>query len=496
MKKTLLLFLIIGSVTFASNTDAQNLSRRLTLFETIYTAHEQSPSSLMAKHSFLGSYWEYRSYKAQYLPSLNLNATLGQFNRSLIPLQNSETGNINYVQNNNMYNNISLSVDQNIALTGGKLSVYTQLYRLDQYSPYRSITYNSQPINITYIQPLRAYNSLKWQKKTSPKEYEKAKRVYLETMEGITVTVTSLFFSTLLAQQQLDMANKNYQNTEALYKIAKERYEIGNVTQSELLQLELRLLNEGLAINEYQLQVDKNKLQLKTYLGYNDAVELELVLPDSIPSIMMDVAEVVDLSYANSSFGLTQELSILYAEQAVAQAKANRGLSATLNAQFGLTQQNESLRYAYKSPLDQEIISLGLSFPILDWGLGKGRVKTAKSRENVVRTQAELDNAERRQDLMIKVVQFNNQTRQCQISSKADSIAEQRYEAVRERFVNGTATVTDLNTAQSEKDEAAQRYINELSKYWNYYYTLRQLTLYDFISRTNISAEFDKIIGD
>lgn len=66
----------------------------------------------------------------------------------------------------------------------------------------------------------------------------------------------------------------------------------------------------------------------------------------------------------------------------------------------------------------------------------------------------------------------------------------------RERFVNGTATVTDLNTAQSEKDEAAQRYINELSKYWNYYYTLRQLTLYDFISRTNISAEFDKIIGD
>ena len=146
--------------------------------------------------------------------------------------------------------------------------------------------------------------------------------------------------------------------------------------------------------------------------------------------------------------------------------------------------------------MDQEIISLGLSFPILDWGLGKGRVKTAKSRENVVRTQAELDNAERRQDLMIKVVQFNNQTRQCQISSKADSIAEQRYEAVRERFVNGTATVTDLNTAQSEKDEAAQRYINELSKYWNYYYTLRQLTLYDFISRTNISAEFDKIIGD
>ena len=495
MKRDLILLLTMVGIASAYALDAQSLSRRLTLTETIYTAHEQSPSSLMAKHNFLASYWEYRSYKAQYLPSLNLNATLGQFNRSLVALQNSETGNIKYVQNNNMRNNLSLSVNQNIAMTGGTLSVYTQLYRLDQYAPQRSITYNSQPINITYIQPLRAFNSLKWQRKTAPKEYEKAKRVYLETMEGITVMATSLFFSTALAQQQLDLANKNYRNTESLYRIAKERFEIGKVSQGELLQLELRMLNDGMAINEYQLQLDMNKLQLKSYLGFNDAVELELVLPDSVPSLTLQVPEVVELSYANSSFGLTQGLSLLSAEQEVARAKANRGVAATLHAQFGLTQENESFGYAYRNPMDQEIVSLGLSVPILDWGLGKGRVQTAKSRENVIRTQVDLNDTEHRQDLMIKVVQFNNQTRQCQISSKADSVAEQRYEAVRERFINGTASVTDINTAQSEKDEAARRHINELSKYWNYYYTLRKLTLYDFISRTNISTEFDKIVG-
>ena len=78
MKKNLILFLTIIGITSARILDAQSLSRRLTLTETIYTAHEQSPSSLMAKHNFLASYWEYRSYKAQFLPSLNLNATLGQ----------------------------------------------------------------------------------------------------------------------------------------------------------------------------------------------------------------------------------------------------------------------------------------------------------------------------------------------------------------------------------------------------------------------------------
>lgn len=495
MKKGIIMLLIVVGMLFSTEGRAQSLNRKMTLTDVIYTAHEQSPSALVAKHNFLGNYWAYRSYKAQFLPSLNLGVTLGNFNRSLMALQNSETGNIKYVENNNMRNNLTLSLDQNIALTGGKVSVFTQLNRLDQYAPERNITYNSQPINITYIQPLRAFNSLKWQKKTQPKEYEKAKRSYLETMEDITVTATSLFFNALLSQRNLERAQKNYQNTETLYRIAKERFELGKVTKSELLQLELRLLNDGLSINQSQLNLDMNQLKLKSYLGYNESVQLELVLPDSIPELALNVSEVVDLSYANSSFGLSQELSVLYAEQSVAEAKANRGLSATLSAQFGLTQQNESFKYAYKNPMDQEIISLGLSLPIMDWGLGKGRVKTAKSRENVVRTQTNQEDTEHRQDIMIKVVQFNNQIRQCKISAMADSVAEQRYEMVMERFINGTADVTDLNTAQSEKDEAANRYIQELNNYWSYYYNIRRLTLFDYISRTNISAEFDKIVG-
>ena len=166
------MLLIVVGMLFSTEGRAQSLNRKMTLTDVIYTAHEQSPSALVAKHNFLGNYWAYRSYKAQFLPSLNLGATLGNFNRSLMALQNSETGNIKYVENNNMRNNLTLSLDQNIALTGGKVSVFTQLNRLDQYAPERNITYNSQPINITYIQPLRAFNSLKWQKKTQPKEYD------------------------------------------------------------------------------------------------------------------------------------------------------------------------------------------------------------------------------------------------------------------------------------------------------------------------------------
>jgi len=53
-----------------------------------------------------------------------------------------------------------------------------------------------------------------------------------------------------------------------------------------------------------------------------------------------------------------------------------------------------------------------------------------------------------------------------------------------------------MNTAQTEKDQASQTYVSALADFWNYYYSLRRKTLYDFISHTDISVEFDRLIEE
>lgn len=475
----------------------QEIKLSLSLEEVIAEAQDNSLQAMMAKHNFRASYWEYRSYQAKLLPSLNLHGTLGNYNRSLVDLQDPQTGEINYISNHNMRNNLSLSIDQNIAATGGTLSLYTNLYRIDEYAPDRNTFYNSQPINITYIQPVKGYNWLRWEKKISPQEYEHAKRSYLEMMENITVTAVHYYFNLLLAQQRLEMAQKNYENTEVMYKIAEERFsKTGSVTRSDLLQLELRLLNDGLSINDYQLALDRAMFSLRSFLGYNDQVEIELSWPDEIPQLTLDYREVLNHTYENSSFGLKQELQILRAEESVAQAKANRGIDLTFRAQFGLTQQGEGLSEAYRNPMDQEIVSLGLNLPIIDWGLGKGRVKMAQSREDVVRTQVEQAYIDHRQEVMMNVFEFNNQRHQCEIAAKADRVAQERYEITLERFANGSIGVIELNLAQSEKDAAVTRYINELSNYWVSYYSIRKQSLYDYITEKNITTQFEEIIDN
>jgi outer membrane protein TolC len=146
--------------------------------------------------------------------------------------------------------------------------------------------------------------------------------------------------------------------------------------------------------------------------------------------------------------------------------------------------------------MDQQIVSLGLKLPIMDWGLGKGRVKMAKSREEVVRAQVDQEMTEYKQNIFIKVIQFNNQVLQCNLSVRADSIAKERYDNTRERFLDGTIGVTELNNAQSEKDQASTRLISDLGNFWLYYFNIRKLSLYDFIGDKDISAEFDKMIDN
>src|SRR5450631_2852151 len=68
-------FSIVASFLFSSlKIDGQDI-KKLTFDEVIKLSEEQSPNALMAKHRFRASYWQYRSYQAQYLPSLTLSGT-------------------------------------------------------------------------------------------------------------------------------------------------------------------------------------------------------------------------------------------------------------------------------------------------------------------------------------------------------------------------------------------------------------------------------------
>ena len=74
------------------------------------------------------------------------------------------------------------------------------------------------------------------------------------------------------------------------------------------------------------------------------------MLEENLP--YMDYDLVTAKALENSTFNLDNEINLLNAEAAVAQAKASRGISMSLNVRFGLSQTAPDLGGVYSDLFD------------------------------------------------------------------------------------------------------------------------------------------------
>ena len=183
----------------------------------------------------------------------------------------------------------------------------------------------------------------------------------------------------------------------------------------------------------------------------------------------------------------------LEADYDVATAKGNRR-SINLFASVGYTGKDMSMRGAYNPLKDNQIVEVGLSIPILDWGKRKGKVKVAESNREVVLSKNRQDQMTFNQNIFLLGENFNNQAAQLEIAEEADEIAQKRYQTSIETFMIGKINILDLNDAQQSKDDAKQKHIQELYGFWSYFYNVRSVTLYDFLNDRNLDADFEEIV--
>jgi outer membrane protein TolC len=471
---------------------SQTSSLQLSLEEVLQLAKEQSPMAIMAKHSFRGSYWEFRTHRAKFLPSLDLSATIPDLSRSIDKIT-LDDGTDAFVERSQASYSASASLRQNISPTGGNIFMTSSLDRSEQLGQDK-INYLSTPISIGFMQPIKAHNSYRWERKIEPMKYEGAKKSYIESIERVNQRAVNYFFNLALAQVNQRIAQLNYSNTDTLYRIAQGRYNIGTIAENELLEMELSFLNAGTALNESMIQLEMNKYQLRSFLGYNETVDIELIIPFEISELDVDVSLALTEARENSPTIVDLKRELLEADKSVAQARSEKGLTASLFASYGLTERAPELRAAYQNTQDQQRLRVGLEVPIVDWGLGKGNYRMAQSNQEVTRTNVRQAEIDFEQEVMLQVMQFNLQDDQLRIASKADTIAQLRYNVTKQRFYIGRIDVIELNIAQRDKDDAARNYLSTLSNYWSYYYNIRRLTLYDFEKMIPLEEDFDALI--
>ncbi|WP_161891063.1 TolC family protein [Pontibacter russatus] len=484
------LLLLVSASVLAQTDEPPYFTRVLSLTETVELAKTQSPQYRSATVLLENRRWQYKTFRSNFYPQLSLSGVLPEYNRTIDP-RITDDGSLIFINTHNANSYLQLSLGQEIGLTGGYISINSQIKRLDDFQADDNQTrYSSIPATITLNQPIFGFNWRAWDRKIAPLRYEEAIRDYREEMEIISSNATAHFFNLLLSQISLQIAEKNVANSDTLYEIAQTRYKASEIQENELLQMELTLLNSRQNLEQTILDVEANTLNLKVFLGITDDYPIKLVTPYEIPIFEVDEKIALEEAHKNRQRVIEFKRQILEAERGVAQAKGQSGFTADLFASFGLTQQSLEFQEVYNDPVPQQRARVGFNIPLMDWGRTASKIGTATANETLVKGNVEQQRINFDQEIYLNVKRFRVLRKQVIGARRADEIAEKRYNLTKERYLQGQIEVLDLNFATEERDKATRSFISSLRSFWSAYYTLRRLTLYDFEHNMTLVAEY------
>lgn len=483
--KTGLLSIILLTAVCNAAAQPQSDTLVLTLQQVVAMAKERSIAARQAATARETKYWQWRTYRSNYQPQLSLSGTLPGYSKTFAQvLQPDGTILFQPIHNNNSLLNLSFS--QSIAATGGVIFGTTQLQRFDDFDRDRTL-YNGAPYAVGYSQPLWQFNALKWDKRIEPLKFNESRQAYIEDLEGAGIRASGYFFDLLLAQVNLQTAETNLINTQKIIAIANEKLELGKISKNEILQLQLEQLKAKKAVGTAARDMQIATLNLRAFTGLQGAEKIALALPASSINISMASDRVLAEAYANRSDAIGFVRRLAEARREVAKAKADNGLNAALTARLGFSKSAPSFSKVYQHPQDQQLVQLDFTIPILDWGRSKSRTKTAEANQQLAEYAVEQDKQVFVQQVVTQVTLFDMMRDQVVLAASADSIAGEKYQIAKDRYVLGNLSITDLGIAFQENDQAKRDYILALRDFWGAYYQLRYLSLYDFEQNQKIS---------
>lgn len=466
--------LAIGSVNgFSQNLDTLSLDN---LFDY---ASQQSINGKEAKFDRRSADINFSIYKAGLKTQINGTARLPNYAKTSREIvQPDGTVLFQPITNNN--SSIGLQALQNISSTGGTVFLESNLQRFDNLESNEKF-YNGAPIRLGISQPIFGFNQLKWDKKLEPMKVKEAQKKYQADMEAIKIDATNLFFNLLVANEDLNIAISNKASNQSIFNIAEERYELGSISQNDLMALKLELISATRNKKRAEQAVRSASSQLYTFLGLSyDHQMIVPKTPEVNAEITIQASRALQEALKNRFEIDAMARSLMEAEMDIAATKGNGGLNADLNASIGLARGATNLEDIYSDPKQEQFVTLSLNIPIIDWGQQKNKVALSRAKRDLVQEQIQQERLALETDIKQLIAQFQNLQEELELVKELKTIAQERFEITKSSYILGAISITDLTLAQREKDQAVREYISTLSLFWSNYYALQSISLYDF----------------
>lgn len=481
MKKIFLILVLVVSSLYSKVYELQ---------ECIGYAQQNSTASVVAKSSFESKELAYKGFQADFYPQIMFNGSAPGLVREINEITQPDGSKV-FEPQSLMSSSGYLSLQQKIPLTGGNIYLQSGMSRLDLFEGAGTELWKTTPVQLRLEQPLFSYNSMKWNKRIEELMFKKSQAEFTEDMEQIAIDVTSKFFQLYLAQMNIINAELNVAINDTLYTLSTGRYKVGKIAENDLLQSELALLNQQNELESAKLTYKQVLEEFKILVGFDTEDEITIKPPDDYFTLDVDVDRAIAEALENRSTLTDYKIQEVQAQSNIAQAKSNMGFSANIAATFGLNQSAGNFNESYKELLDQETANLTFQIPLFRWNKGKIDYESAVLNEKSIQSRIKLNKEYFMTEVKYQVLRFNQLAERLPLSAKADTIAQKRFEVAKNRYMISKIDLNTLFIAQNEKNTALRSYINSLQNYWVSYYSLRKLTLYDFVKNEKIIYKFN-----
>ena len=467
----------MGALLFAAPLVAQ---QKLTLQQSIDMAQKQGYQAASAVALRDAARAREHAFSMRRLPQLSITATPADLRKDIQPVIQPD-GSTLFTPVEQKTAQAGLTLSQLFPLTGATLSITSFVQRYERTGVATpSLTYSTAPVAFEITQPVFRPNAQRWNARVENVALDAAEQQYLENREGVAISATEAFFDLFIAEKRLENAELNVGRNDTLYTINKGRLEVGKIGENDLLQSELSLLRSRSQAENARLQHQRAQAAFRLAVNLPANAPVAIEPPATVPSITADTIVAVEQALRNSARIKNLEVASVTARRDVAETGLSRFPGANVTARFGLSQTADELNRAYKDPLESQRFTLGVNVPLFSWGALGADAQQARSNQRRVEADNQRSREEVRQAAHFAALQLTQSKRNLEVSAKADTVAQQRYEVAYNRYVIGRISIDNLYIAQNEKDQAFNQYLEALQNYWLAYYRLRQTTLYDF----------------
>ena len=475
-KKFVLMTAVLALAASATRTGAQ-AQIIMTMEQALEYSAEHNPDLINSRMSMERYEQNLIAQRASLKSRFSLNLQPFSYSQS----RQFDNYNSKWYTNRSLSSSGTFSISQPIIWTDATLSLNNSLSWQDNQSSVGGTNRAfSNSLYLSLSQPIFTYNRTKMNLRQIEMNYENARISYALQLLNVERNITSQFYSLFMAQQNLEISEKELENAEKNFNIIKDKVEADLVTKDEYYQAQVNLAQSRSSLENQRVSLENSKDNFKQALGIPLEEDIIVVCDVEADPVYVDFDKALESATTTRLELRQRQISREQQEMSMVQIKDNDSFSGNISLSVGVMGDNPELPHIYDNPTNNPRVAISFSVPIFDWGARKARIKAAE----IERKMFELSAEEELKSIEINVRStcrsLDNLLGQISIAEQSEQNAQLTYDLNEERYRNGELTGMQMNQFQTQLSNSKMSHMQAIINYKVQLLNIKILTLYDF----------------